>query len=149
MIWLGDDDCVGETLLGRMARLAPLILWGWGPTQPMPLSPAKGRRGFSACLLLQAVLATQPNRKPLAEARGISCVVGMARFELATSWSQTRRDNRATLHPELGYRLYYFFDFLCVGWQDFNLQPSRSQSGRNITGLRYIPNLVTVFKNFF
>ena len=25
----------------------------------------------------------------------------MARFELATSWSQTRRDNRATLHPEL------------------------------------------------
>ena len=26
--------------------------------------------------------------------------VGMARFELATSWSQTRRDNRATLHPE-------------------------------------------------
>ena len=27
--------------------------------------------------------------------------VGMARFELATSWSQTRRDNRATLHPEL------------------------------------------------
>ena len=27
-------------------------------------------------------------------------IVGMARFELATSWSQTRRDNRATLHPE-------------------------------------------------
>gem|GEM_PF-4537186 len=26
--------------------------------------------------------------------------VGMARFELATSSSQTRRDNRATLHPE-------------------------------------------------
>ena len=32
--------------------------------------------------------------------------VGMARFELATSWSQTRRDNRATLHPEL-INLYY------------------------------------------
>ena len=31
----------------------------------------------------------------------LSCLVGMARFELATSWSQTRRDNRATLHPEL------------------------------------------------
>ena len=30
----------------------------------------------------------------------LSCEVGMARFELATSWSQTRRDNRATLHPE-------------------------------------------------
>lgn len=26
--------------------------------------------------------------------------VGAARFELATSWSQTRRDNRATLRPE-------------------------------------------------
>ena len=25
--------------------------------------------------------------------------VGMARFELATSWSQTRRDDRTTLHP--------------------------------------------------
>lgn len=30
----------------------------------------------------------------------LSNQVGMARFELATSWSQTRRDNRATLHPE-------------------------------------------------
>src|SRR5690606_10799977 len=28
------------------------------------------------------------------------CVVGVAGFEPATSWSQTRRDNRATLHPE-------------------------------------------------
>jgi hypothetical protein len=26
--------------------------------------------------------------------------VGVARFELATSCSQSRRDNRATLHPE-------------------------------------------------
>ena len=33
--------------------------------------------------------------------------VGMARFELATSWSQTRRDNRATLHPERGYLQFY------------------------------------------
>ena len=33
--------------------------------------------------------------------------VGMARFELATSWSQTRRDNRATLHPELNKHLSY------------------------------------------
>jgi hypothetical protein len=30
---------------------------------------------------------------------GTAFRVGMARFELATSWSQTRRDNRATLHP--------------------------------------------------
>ena len=67
--------------------------------------------------------------------------VGMARFELATSWSQTRRDNRATLHPELiGYRLKYFLALFCIGWQDLNLRPSRSQSGRYITGLRYIPN---------
>jgi hypothetical protein len=26
--------------------------------------------------------------------------VGAARFELATSWSQTRRDDRATLRPD-------------------------------------------------
>ena len=26
--------------------------------------------------------------------------VGAARFELATSWSQTRRDDRTTLRPE-------------------------------------------------
>ena len=29
------------------------------------------------------------------------CKVGVAGFEPATSASQTRRDNRATLHPEL------------------------------------------------
>ncbi len=29
-------------------------------------------------------------------------VVGVAGFEPATSWSQTRRDDRATLHPESG-----------------------------------------------
>ena len=28
------------------------------------------------------------------------CFVGVAGFEPATSWSQTRRDDRATLHPE-------------------------------------------------
>ena len=27
-------------------------------------------------------------------------VVGVAGFEPATSWSQTKRDDRATLHPE-------------------------------------------------
>jgi hypothetical protein len=31
--------------------------------------------------------------------------VGVAGFEPATSASQTRRDNRATLHPENGYHL--------------------------------------------
>jgi hypothetical protein len=29
-----------------------------------------------------------------------SISVGAARFELATSWSQTRRDDRTTLRPE-------------------------------------------------
>ena len=29
--------------------------------------------------------------------------VGVAGFEPATSASQTRRDNRATLHPDFGY----------------------------------------------
>jgi hypothetical protein len=32
-------------------------------------------------------------------------IVGAARFELATSWSQTRRDDRATLRPELFHRV--------------------------------------------
>ncbi len=29
-------------------------------------------------------------------------LVGMARFELAIFWSQTRRVNQAALHPEIG-----------------------------------------------
>ncbi len=33
----------------------------------------------------------------------ISRLVGVAGFEPATSASQTRRDNRATLHPDFGY----------------------------------------------
>ena len=55
--------------------------------------------------------------------------VGMARFELATSWSQTRRDNRATLHPELW--LSIFKSFFYREWQDLNLQPSRPKAGRD------------------
>ena len=36
--------------------------------------------------------------------------VGVARFELATSCSQSRRDNRATLYPEkFGLQKYTFF----------------------------------------
>lgn len=31
--------------------------------------------------------------------------VGVAGFEPATSWSQTKRDDRATLHPENTYQL--------------------------------------------
>src|SRR5690554_3041548 len=33
----------------------------------------------------------------------LSRQVGVAGFEPATSWSQTRRDNRATLHPEFSF----------------------------------------------
>jgi len=29
--------------------------------------------------------------------------VGAARFELATSWSQTRRDDRTTLRPDFDF----------------------------------------------
>jgi hypothetical protein len=32
----------------------------------------------------------------------VQLFVGVAGFEPATSWSQTRRDDRATLHPECG-----------------------------------------------
>ena len=62
----------------------------------------------------------------------------MARFELATSWSQTRRDNRATLHPELlVIDLKKIISFKSnhntsvMAWKDSNLQPSRSLSGRD------------------
>ena len=48
---------------------------------------------------LQKVLGDGTNNKGTRNG-ALSCYVGMARFELATSWSQTRRDNRATLHPE-------------------------------------------------
>ena len=52
----------------------------------------------------------------------------MARFELATSWSQTRRDNRATLHPELLKNL----NCLVIHYlQDLNLQTSRPKAGRD------------------
>ncbi len=46
---------------------------------------------------------------------GFLFFVGAARFELATSWSQTRRDDRATLRPEL---LAIFFKnfFFAGGW---------------------------------
>ena len=40
-------------------------------------------------------------RKPYkAKINKILQKVGVAGFEPATSWSQTRRDDRATLHPE-------------------------------------------------
>ena len=64
--------------------------------------------------------------------------VGMARFELATSWSQTRRDNRATLHPELLFRFNILF--LSVLLARFELATFPTQGRDKITGLRYAPN---------
>jgi hypothetical protein len=60
-----------------------------------------------------------------------SAFVGMARFELATSWSQTRRDDRTTLHPEpFGKRVTPSLRGAKIGnrWQnsDENLKNNRS-----------------------
>jgi hypothetical protein len=54
--------------------------------------------GMTFCKFLLKRLKT---KSPSIKIEGLELCVGMARFELATSWSQTRRDNRATLHPEL------------------------------------------------
>ena len=39
-------------------------------------------------------------------------LVGVAGFEPAASCSQSRRDNRATLHPEIRVQIYNFFSFI-------------------------------------
>ena len=41
---------------------------------------------------------------------GHSEKVGVAGFEPATSWSQTMRDNRTTLHPETNFLLLARFE---------------------------------------
>ena len=47
----------------------------------------------------------------------LSRLVGVAGFEPATSWSQTRRDDRATLHPEKNIsganisQIYFFMTY--------------------------------------
>src|SRR5690606_39260532 len=61
----------------------------------------------------------------------VSCV-GVARFELATSCSQSRRDNRATLHPERVIFIYFNFLFLPPSRLPLSLlRPSRLLSGRD------------------
>ena len=91
-------------------------------------------------------------------------IVGVAGFEPTTSWSQTRRDNRTTLHPEgdhdrirtcdrllrrqmlyptelrdLKFKKLTMPQKIKSGWQDSNLRPPGPKPGA-ITGLRYTPN---------
>ena len=52
------------------------------------------------------------NKKPTV-AKAMVGEVGAARFELATSWSQTRRDDRATLRPaQIGVQKYVMTLFI-------------------------------------
>ena len=53
------------------------------------------------CIATLNCITTENKKGQTGNETNLSSCVGMARFELATSWSQTRRDNRATLHPEL------------------------------------------------
>ena len=57
-------------------------------TQGMPLNAAAWRQSLFPC---DRAIVTLPPR----------ILVGVLRFELRVSWSQTRRDNQASLHPEL------------------------------------------------
>ena len=56
---------------------------------------SKKRQFFMNINILVFFYKKKPNLKKLN-----LVFVGVARFELATSCSQSRRDNRATLHPE-------------------------------------------------
>lgn len=51
------------------------------------------------CVLLKRKKAKDFHPRPVCRFYRLY-FVGVARFELATSWPQTRRDNRATLHPD-------------------------------------------------
>ena len=53
------------------------------------------------CIATLNCITSENEKGQIGNETNLSSYVGMARFELATSWSQTRRDNRATLHPEL------------------------------------------------
>ena len=47
-----------------------------------------------------------------------SFVVGVARFELAASWSRTKRATKLRYTPENDYDYTWFIDFLKVFWLD-------------------------------
>ena len=75
----------------------------------------------------------------------LRALVGVAGFEPATSSSQTRRYNRATLHPETWVFLVFYNNMLLSGWLDSNLRPPRPKRGA-ITGLRYTPKLILLLQ---
>lgn len=51
--------------------------------------------------------------------------VGAARFELATSWSQTRRDNRATLRPVPDLQLFIEISLKILGCKNKGYRDNR------------------------
>jgi hypothetical protein len=71
-------------------------LWNCTPKKP----PALRTGVFFIAAYLARQAGTYAAMKKATFTRWLSWCVGMARFELATSWSQTRRDDRTTLHPE-------------------------------------------------
>ena len=69
------------------------------PTIANALVGEVGMTGQLSNLLSQAAPDEAHQNKKPTNAKAMVGEVGAARFELATSWSQTRRDNRATLRP--------------------------------------------------
>ena len=61
---------------------------------------SRGGKKLQLCCSLLSTLRVSSNKFSSCKIKKASMLVGVARFELATSCSQSRRDNRATLHPE-------------------------------------------------
>ena len=71
-------------------------------------------------------------------------VVGAARFELATSCSQSRRDNRATLRPELCIHLP---GAVREGFEpSVQFNPYDGLANRSFRPLRHLTNLPSLFE---
>ncbi len=93
---------------------------------------------FKKIASLQRVLRDDTNNKGTISG-ALFCFVGMARFELATSWSQTRRDNRATLHPERKAVSKIFFVAERVGVEPtVQFNPYDDLANRSFRPLRHL-----------
>ena len=120
-----------------MARLTKLILLG-GDTN-------KKRSRFARPVFLLSLSHCKRacmlrNKKSPGKCQSF-LFVGMARFELATSWSQTRRDNRATLHPEHTYLgvIRTFFSAERVGFEPtVQFNPYDDLANRSFRPLRHL-----------